>query len=74
VTAPSLGAADPHPEHSASFGEALRRRLASVGVEAVLVYPRAERAAYPEPQDFLIAKLRPSEPKRRAQGEGDRQR
>ncbi|HXH07821.1 MAG TPA: alpha/beta hydrolase, partial [Vicinamibacterales bacterium] len=47
VTAPSLGAADPHPEHSASFGEALRRRLASVGVEAVLVYPRAERAAYP---------------------------
>jgi acetyl esterase/lipase len=60
ITAPALGRPDAQPEHSANFGVALERKLRSVGVECVLVHPHAPSTAYPRPQDFVIAKLRPS--------------
>jgi len=72
IMKPDLGRPQVEAEHSANFGVALQRKLASVGVECVLVHPQAPSAAYPQPHDFVIAKLRPSVRERRAPDEPPR--
>ena len=72
VTNPAFMRPQVAPEHSPNFGVALQRKLAGAGVEGVLVYPQAPSAAYPQPHDFVIAKLRPSAGERRVPDESPR--
>jgi acetyl esterase/lipase len=48
------------PEHSANFGVRLKRKLETVGVPCELVYPRVVGVVHRQPDDFLIALLKPA--------------
>ncbi len=59
---PEIGKAQKDPTHTANFGLKLQERLKEVPVESYLMYPGAMDVAYPDPIQFLIAKLRSSKP------------
>lgn len=55
---PAIGKPQRDPTHSANFGVKLDEKLKSIGVESHLMYPGATGVAYPDPIEFIIAKLR----------------
>lgn len=54
---PALGKKQKDTAHTGNFGLPLHKKLQSVGVESHLMYPGAPEPAYPNPIQFLIAKL-----------------
>ena len=55
---PAIGQRQKDPTHTANFGVKLDEKLKSIGVESHLMYPGATGVVYPDPIQFLIAKLR----------------
>lgn len=59
---PEIGQKQKDPTHTANFGVKLDEKLKSLGVESHFWYPGATGVAYPDPIQFLIAKLRITKP------------
>ena len=59
---PDIGKNQKDPTHTANFGLKLQEKLKKVPVESYLMYPGATDAAYPDPIQFLIEKLKASKP------------
>lgn len=55
---PEIGKNQKDPTHTSNFGLKLQEKLKTVPVESYLMYPDAENVAYPDPVQFLIAKLK----------------
>ena len=62
TVAPAIGKKQKDPTHTANFGVKLDEKLKSIGVESHLMYPGATGVVYPDPVQFMIAKLRVAEP------------
>ncbi|MEY3896568.1 MAG: hypothetical protein RLZZ214_2088 [Verrucomicrobiota bacterium] len=62
TVAPAIGKKQKDPTHTSNFGVKLEEKLKSIGVESHLMYPGATGVTYPDPVQFLIAKLRVAEP------------
>jgi len=58
AASPALGQKQKDPTHTANFGVKLEEKMRSLGVECHLMYPGAPEAKYPNPVEFLIAKLK----------------
>ncbi len=59
---PAVGKRQKDPTHTSNFGVKLDEKLKSIGVESHLMYPGAAGVAYPDPIQFLIAKLGAAKP------------
>ncbi len=59
---PEIGKAQKDPTHTSNFGLKLQERLKEIPVESYLMYPGATGVAYPDPIQFLIAKLKAPKP------------
>jgi acetyl esterase/lipase len=59
---PEIGKVQKDPTHTANFGLKLHEKLKDVPVESHLMYNGAPVGAYPDPIQFLIAKLRTPKP------------
>lgn len=57
-TPPAIGKRERDPTHTANFGFKLQEKLKSIPVECHLMYPGAKDVPYPDPIQFLIAKLK----------------
>ena len=62
TVAPAIGKKQRDPTHTSNFGLKLDEKLKSITVESHLMYPGATGVAYPDPIQFLIAKLRTEKP------------
>jgi acetyl esterase/lipase len=57
-TPPAMGQKQRDPTHSANFGVKVEEKMRRLGIECHFVYPGAPEIRYPNPIEFLIAKLR----------------
>lgn len=62
TVAPAIGKKQKDPTHTSNFGLKLHEKLKSIGVESHLMYPGVAPAPYADPVQFLIAKMRLSQP------------
>lgn len=61
-TPPAIGENQKDPTHSANFGVKLQEKLKTLPLECHLMYPGAKGVPYPDPIQFLIAKLKAGKP------------
>jgi acetyl esterase/lipase len=59
---PAIGKNQKDPTHTSNFGLKLHEKLKSIQVESYLMYPGATGVPYPDPVQFLIAKLKAEKP------------
>lgn len=59
---PAIGKNRPNATHSSNFGVELQKKMKSVGVECQLMYLGAPQPEYPDPVEFLIARLKDAKP------------
>jgi len=59
---PAIGRTQKDPTHTSNFGLKLHEKLKSIPVESHLMYPGATGVPYPDPIQFLIAKLKAEKP------------